>query len=462
MDTMQDAQIETDITTQELILAASNHDIPRLRDLLRNTSANVQDPETGFTPLHAAIAAFEADDDVPQTNGHVNGTMNGVSEAGEQGQGATEVGEAVKTLRLLFQNGAIWNDLDADNETPGCIAKRLGLSELYDLVVDAGVRAELLLNRLDEYQVLGGDEDDEDEEEDAVQEQIREAHVDGTGATTAMPTSDAILTDHTQGHEPDLLNPNYLSSALSVNPEAILDSSQNAVMMSWEKDLMAQSAGLLLPSSGLRVLNIGHGMGIIDTFFQSHAPRVHHIVEAHPDVLKAMREQGWYEKSGVVIHEGRWQDVLPNLVGSIEEDGQDLLFDAIYFDTFAEDYKALRDFFSEWVIQVIHPDGRLSFFNGMGADRQACYDVYNKVFPYSSQDRSPVNVLTKPVDRRDGSLRSWLRHRMVRHKGPLTGDRMERHQATILGSRQLPSASMQVHRLMFEPAPSTQNVENPS
>ncbi|KAK3044013.1 hypothetical protein LTS18_002406, partial [Coniosporium uncinatum] len=266
--------------------------------------------------------------------------------------------------------------------------------------------------------VLGGDDGDEDEEEDAAQERGMEAHVDGTGAATATATSDSAIMNHVQGHEPDLLNPNYLSSVLSVNPEAILDSSQNAVMMSWEKDLMAQSAQLLLPSSGLRVLNVGHGMGIIDTFFQSHSPRVHHIVEAHPDVLKAMREQGWYEKPGVVIHEGRWQDVLPNLVGSIEEDGQELLFDAVYFDTFAEDYKALRDFFSEWVIQLLHPDGRLSFFNGMGADRQVCYDVYNKVFATSSQIRNFIHILIGLVDRRDGSLRSWLRHRVVRHKGP--------------------------------------------
>jgi protein arginine N-methyltransferase 2 len=31
-----------------------------------------------------------------------------------------------KTLKLLLQNGAIWNDLDKKNETPGCIAGDLG------------------------------------------------------------------------------------------------------------------------------------------------------------------------------------------------------------------------------------------------------------------------------------------------------------------------------------------------
>ncbi|KAK3079518.1 hypothetical protein LTS18_004656, partial [Coniosporium uncinatum] len=91
---MEDIEVETDLTTQELLLAASNHDIPRLRDLLRNSSANVQDPETGFTPLHAAIAAFESDENIPRTIEPVNGTTNGVSHAGEQDAGAMEFGEA--------------------------------------------------------------------------------------------------------------------------------------------------------------------------------------------------------------------------------------------------------------------------------------------------------------------------------------------------------------------------------
>jgi len=38
-------------------------------------------------------------------------------------------------------------------------ALRLGLEELYELVVDAGVRAELLLSRLNEYQLLGDGND---------------------------------------------------------------------------------------------------------------------------------------------------------------------------------------------------------------------------------------------------------------------------------------------------------------
>jgi protein arginine N-methyltransferase 2 len=88
-----------------------------------------------------------------------------------------------------------------------------------------------------------------------------------------------------------------------------------------------------------------------------------------------MKQQGWYDKPGVVVHEGRWQDILPKLA----QDEGELVFDAIFFDTFAEGYSALREFFSESVVQFLDSEGKFSYFNGLGADRQVCYDVYIKV-----------------------------------------------------------------------------------
>ncbi|KAJ5029535.1 hypothetical protein J3E72DRAFT_283532, partial [Bipolaris maydis] len=71
---------ETDLQTQSILLAAANHDTASLRNLLRNSSANVQDSETGFTPLHAAIAACEPDeDDAKQTSGNSNGDAGNAS-----------------------------------------------------------------------------------------------------------------------------------------------------------------------------------------------------------------------------------------------------------------------------------------------------------------------------------------------------------------------------------------------
>jgi protein arginine N-methyltransferase 2 len=364
-------EIETDLQTQSILLAAANHDLTALRDLLRNSSANVQDPESGFTPLHAAIAACEPDneDGAVETNGETNGTT-------KEQQQEQEIEAAVRTMKLLFENGAIWNDLDANNETPGCIAYRLGLKELYELCVDAGVRAELLLSRMDQYQLLMGadsDEEDEEEEEEEEDEGGEPVEVEDGVEVLDLNQGDAQGDESTE-------NPNYLASNLTFDRDRLLDADANGVMMEWESTLMRRSAELLVPTPGLRVLNVGHGMAIIDSIFQEKQPKSHHIIEAHPDVLKRMKEQGWYEKPGVVIHEGRWQDIVPGLV----EKGE--MFDATYFDTFAEEYKALREFFSEHVIGMLDPaggpggdGGKFGFFCGMGADRQVAYDVYNKI-----------------------------------------------------------------------------------
>jgi hypothetical protein len=146
-----------------------------------------------------------------------------------------------------------------------------------------------------------------------------------------------------------------------------------AVMMDWETQIMQRHAETLIPKSGLRTMNVGHGMGIVDTAILTHDPSEHHIVEAHPQVHQRLREQGWYDKPNVHIHEGRWQDVLPKLVE------QGVVLDAIYYDTFAEDYAALKEFFAEYVVQLLAPDGKFGWYNGLGADRQICYDVYTKV-----------------------------------------------------------------------------------
>ncbi|KAI4229584.1 MAG: hypothetical protein L6R36_000742 [Xanthoria steineri] len=350
-----------------LLQAASRHDLTSLQRLLRTVPASVQDPETGFTPLHAAIAGADPsqrtslDDKVP------NGPpVNGDTEEKEEEARGEEA--AIETVKQLLLNGAIWNDLDKNNETPGCLALRLGRQDLYNIMVDAGVRAEILLTRLDEYERL--DDHSSDDEEESIPDE-----------TSLRIPKDDDKSQTSLSNDPLSNQPSYLSSPLSFQPDRILDASTNSIMMSWETTLMSRTAALLAPTAGLRILNVGHGMGIIDSEFQSTNPRTHHIIEAHPDVLARMREEGWYAKPNVVVHEGRWQDILPSIIEKdVGEQNGPLLFDVIYFDTFAEPYSALRRFFDDFVIGLLDDDGgRWGFFNGLGADRQVCYDVYGKV-----------------------------------------------------------------------------------
>lgn len=367
--------INVDLDIQEVLLAASQHDIPKLRRLVRDNEevgnpANVKDPETGYTPLHSAIAACEPDDD------------SGLKVNGEETQKIVDSG--LETVRFLLEEGAIWNDLDLNDETPGCLARRLGLNELYDAIVDAGVRAEVLLNRLDGYEVLSEEDNDEDGNENGDEgphDQEGQEGQQGNEVTIAVPEDqvpELVQAAAASGAEvaeenPDVTNPRYLESDLKFQNGRLLDQDKNGVMMAWETDIMSRSAKKLLPTPGLRVLNVGHGMGIVDNFFQELSPSTHHIIEAHPAVIEEMKRNGWHEKSGVKIHEGRWQDVLPSLVAEGET------FDAVYYDTFAESYQDFREFFTAQLIGLLEQDGRWGFFNGMGADRQISYDVYQKV-----------------------------------------------------------------------------------
>ncbi|KAJ3803006.1 arginine methyl transferase [Lentinula aff. detonsa] len=150
------------------------------------------------------------------------------------------------------------------------------------------------------------------------------------------------------------------------------------VMMGWEQDIMQETVERLCgdhPSSeNLKVLNIGFGLGMIDSLFQAlpTRPVTHYIVEPHPDVLQHMKELGWYQKPGVRIIEGKWQDSVQKL---LEVGG----FDVVYTDTFSEDYNALRGFFEHLPDLVAGPESRFSFFNGLGATNVLFYDVYTHV-----------------------------------------------------------------------------------
>lgn len=414
MESDSNDDIDQYVKTQSILLAASNHDLQALRTLLRAGSANVQDPETKYTPLHSAIAACEVlvDSELPAQSAlisdsiYVNGEYNEnpkngddvrelaetSEEKNQRREDVPETGEderptaAIQTVKLLLENGAIWNDVDVNDETPGCLARRLGLKEIYEIMVDAGVRAEILLNRLDEYEMLRDAEGEEEEEiKNAGLADLGDDLQGGAATDSSTPQTlnegpglNPLTESFTSppshlGYDLKPTNATYLESPLTVDPERILNTAQNGVMMAWETSIMQHTAALLAPKPGLRILNIGHGMGIIDTFFQQKSPTEHHIIEAHPSILAHMEEEQWHEKLGVIIHAQRWQEAVPKLVA------EGVAFDAIYFDTFAEDYRALRDFFSDWVLGLLDDGGRWGFFNGLGADRQICYDVYGKV-----------------------------------------------------------------------------------
>lgn len=407
--------------TAEVLQAAWRHDVSAIKKFLDEPGrASAQEPTTGETPLHAAVRSCGHHAPVEDEN---------------------EVLEDAKaTVYELLLWGGIWNDVDEHDETPGCVAHRLGQKALYDLCVDAGVRAEMLFGLLDGYQELesGSEADDEEMAED---EEPAHVEVDTTGMDDKLEDGDeapdlvaakqfaqdieglggdeVAEEEEQEQAEPTFQRPKsddadaqvksekYLRSKLTYSEGKLVDDAGNGVMMAWETEIMKRSVASLIPSSPdsssprLRILNIGFGMGIIDSLFAATRPARHHIIEAHEEVLAHLDsaeskfgsawEAGGPEEGAFKVHRGRWQDVVPVLL----ERGE--VYDAIYFDTFGEDYSQLRKLFSEYLPGLLESDGRFGFFNGLGADRQICYDVYTKVVEFHLTDAG-MDVEWQEVD----------------------------------------------------------------
>lgn len=191
---------------------------------------------------------------------------------------AAENGHACLVKKLL-EKGAPWNAIDRAGRCAGEYAIDKNHQEIVDILVNAGVRAEMLLGTLEDKIIERG----------------------------------------------SASNSQYLENPVeyTADGEKLMDTESEAVMMEWEKPLMEIHAKVICGEGGKDVLNVGFGMGIIDTAIQSLKPRSHTIIEAHPDVYKKMIDDGWDKKPGVKILFGRWQDV-------IDEAGP---FDGIFFDT---------------------------------------------------------------------------------------------------------------------------------
>jgi protein arginine N-methyltransferase 2 len=158
-----------------------------------------------------------------------------------------------------------------------------------------------------------------------------------------------------QGDAP--INSEYLESTIQYDGDNLIDDSTgDAVMMTWETPLMVHHAKDVCWNRG-DVVNIGFGMGIVDTEIQKHSPKSHTIIEAHPDVYKQMIRKGWGSKPGVRVVFGRWQDVIDDLGP----------FDGIFFDTYGEYYEDMQMLHTR-LPKLLKPHGVYSFFNGLAPD----------------------------------------------------------------------------------------------
>ncbi|KAG0308949.1 hypothetical protein BGZ97_013212 [Linnemannia gamsii] len=288
-------------------------------------------------------------------------------------------------VKLLLSYGHPWNLVDDDYKSVGDYAKSFNQPEIYDFLLEEGVRTELLMGLMQrklKMELLEAQQDDDEEEEEGDQEDNEEKEEekkdakDATTASSEQEDQDTTVDEEPASKKqkvetlPEVPNAEYLAQPLQYTEDGdrLLDAEKNGVMMGWELPLMIRHAEVISPQKGLRVLNVGFGLGLVDTELQKYSPSEHTIIEAHPDVYAHMIKQGWDKKPGVKILFGRWQDVADQLE----------IYDGIFFDTFGEFYEDLRAF-HEIVPNHLEEGGIYSYFNGLGATNQFFHAVYNRI-----------------------------------------------------------------------------------
>ena len=278
-----------------------------------------EDEESPLEPaavaaLHAAAAAGDV------------ATVQSILRSGQCPAHAQEEVEGVSALMLaaggghgecvheLLVAGAPWNAIDRRGRCAGNHALDAGHQRIVDALVDAAVRAELLLG--------------------------------AAQRGTQLAAAKAAESDE------------YLSRNVRYEGDTLFDEANDGVMMEWERPLMEAHARQLCAGGDKDVLNVGFGMGIIDGAIAGLGPRSHTIIEAHPGVLAKMRADGWHAKPRTRVCEGRWQQALPALLA------EGVQFDGIYFDTYGEHDSDMQDFHA-LLPKLLRPNGIYSFFNGL-------------------------------------------------------------------------------------------------
>lgn len=302
----------TEEAVQKMLHACSNGDFVTVRAIVDQSrllcspplAVSLQDNNTGISPLMAASEAGNAD-----------------------------------ICKYLLEEGAPWNAIDRFNKCAGNYATDKEHWEIVNLLVDFGMKSELILGATLRNRM----------------------HNEGRSSIHGNTSGGENLSLDQQ----PCTKPDYLQQKVRYNAAetALLDEDNDAVMMEWERPLMDAHASIITGNSPNRmILNVGFGMGIIDSFIQNYNPSLHVIIEAHPVVYQKMIKDGWDKKQNVRICFGRWQDELPKLMK------EGVMFDGMFYDTYGEHFTDLEDFHQFVAKMLRKPGGIYSFFNGLAPD----------------------------------------------------------------------------------------------
>ena len=256
----------------------------------------------------------------------------------------------VDICNLLLEQGAPWNAVDRKGQCAGNYATDNEHWDIVNLLVEFGTKSELILgasmrSMKGALPMSAENDNNTDQNEDS------QSGTDKKKGPVEWESS---------------TKPDYLQRNVRYNADGtlLLDDDDDAVMMEWERPLMDAHASIITSdgAKGKRVMNVGFGLGIIDTALQTYMPDLHIIIEAHPGVHAKMLADGWDKKPGVRVEFGKWQDVLPKLIS------EGIVLDGIFYDTYGEHYTDMEEFHEQMAKILAKPGGIYSFFNGLAPD----------------------------------------------------------------------------------------------
>jgi spermidine synthase len=128
--------------------------------------------------------------------------------------------------------------------------------------------------------------------------------------------------------------------------------------MSDHETLIMQKSAEVICQNGGSILNVGFGMGIIDSFIRDLNPAEHTIVDIHPRVIEKAKELGFDKTATLCL--GDWRFIVEYWKKTNKK------FDGIYFDTISMISNEWLDFVKE-VDHILSPGGTFAYFNHVAA-----------------------------------------------------------------------------------------------
>lgn len=152
----------------------------------------------------------------------------------------------------------------------------------------------------------------------------------------------------------------YINSSVEIKDGVLSSHLLDISIMDDQERLIMQESAKIICQNGGDILNVGFGLGIIDSYIQQQKINSHTIIEIHPEIVTHAKSLGFDKVA--TVYEGDWRV----WIAKFKREGKK--FDGIYFDTYniTIDSNEWADFAKE-VDSILNSGGIFSYFNHTAA-----------------------------------------------------------------------------------------------